>query len=310
MGECRVCVPKPLTPSKLGILKEEERCFAAPLARIAVLMLDSLSKARPDAVSFRERRKPENLGPFSPGFIENLPLFRDLTTTQIETARCVIASQRLETDTLLVGEDQAGDQVFLLIEGSVKIFVTKGEQEVVLALRGRGEIIGELVVLDGNGRSASVLTQTPCVVGAISRYDFWNTLWEMPPVPYNVAVLLAERVRRLTARLQAMATLDVRGRIAFQLATMVAEHAVINAEGAYEIPFSFTQHELARMVGTSRAQTNQSLASWKRSGAVQTVRNHLIVRDLAALHKAFPAALFVTPAHNIRPFDFNQHFKA
>lgn len=273
-------------------------------------MLDSIPNARGVAKSFAERRKPQNLGPFSPGFIENLPLFRDLTSTQVETARCVIKPQRLDLETHLISEDQAGDQIFLLIEGSVKIYVTKGDRDVILGLRGRGEILGELAVLDGNGRSANVLTQTPCIVGTISRHDFWNTLWEMPPIPYNVAVLLAERVRRLTARLQAMATLDVRGKLAFQIATMVAEHAVINGEGDFEIPFPFTQEELARMVGTSRAQTNQALAAWKRAGTIQTARHHLIVRDLPALHKAFPAALFVTPAHNIRPFDFNQHFKA
>lgn len=276
---------------------------------IAVLMQDFPFSPSFRHASSKERRQIPDLGPFPSDFLETLPLFRDMNAAQIEEARCVIVPQRLETGTFLLREGQAGDQIFLLLEGSVKIYITKGEQEVVLGLVGRGEVIGELAVLDGNGRSASVLAQTPCFVGMISRHDFWNTLWPMPPVPYNVAVLLTDRVRRLTARLQAMATLDVRGRIALQLATMIAEHAIINAEGAHEIPFHFTQNELAQMIGTSRAQTNQSLAFWKRTGVLQTVRQRMVVRNLPALHKAFPPALFLTSAKNVKPFDFNAHFK-
>ena len=174
-------------------------------------MPDSSSHSAPD--NFGRRTDGGRLVPedFPLATLKQLPLLRGLSRAGLETARTVIQKRVIEAGATLIGEDDLGAALYFVTEGTFKITVRKGDGEVLLGLCGRGELLGELAAIDGHARSATVTAQTTCVVGALSDAHFWNALWPLAPVPLNMAHLLVGRVRRLTAKVQAMATLDVRG---------------------------------------------------------------------------------------------------
>ncbi|MBW3637723.1 MAG: Crp/Fnr family transcriptional regulator [Armatimonadetes bacterium] len=220
-------------------------------------------------------------------FFEALPLFRNLTPPQLLQARALFHSQRVRANHTLTTEEQPGEIVYIIVHGSVKICTQGGAVDTVIGLRGPGEIIGEMSVLDGVGRSAMVIAQEPSLLFWVSRADFWNVLWEMPPIPYNLACLLAQRVRQLTSQVQAMATLDVQGRLARQLVTLADEHGRPcdgpHPSGAVIIPFQLKQAELAGMVGATREQVNRLLATWIRHGLVSRKGAYLVLYRRDAL---------------------------
>mgnify|MGYP002778801370 CR=1 FL=1 len=216
--------------------------------------------------------------------LRSMPLFRDLSRSQLEEVAAVVRRKTLPAGGVLVQENEPGNTIFLILEGSVRIRTTRGDEDVILGFRGRGEMIGELSILDGGARSASVETQTPCVFACVSRHEFWEFLWPLAPVPYNVARILAARVRLLSEQVQAMATLSVSQRLARQILLLCSEHgtAAPNEPGVV-IPFGISQQELAQMVGATRVQVNRTLQFWKRQNIVLITRRSLSVKDPARL---------------------------
>lgn len=116
-------------------------------------------------------------------FFDTLPIFCDLTPSQSEQARAVLNVIRVEMGHILITADTAGDRVYIVAEGSVKIYAPSDfdEGEMLLGLRGPGEVLGEMSVLDGQRRSATVVAQEPSILFWLTCADFWEVLWEMPP---------------------------------------------------------------------------------------------------------------------------------
>lgn len=202
---------------------------------------------------------------------------------------------RVEEGHTLMAADTSGDMVYIVAEGSVKIYAASDfdEGEMLLGLRGPGEVLGEMSVLDGLKRSATVITQEPTILFSLTHADFWEILWEMPPVPYNLVRSLTQRTRVLTSQVQAFSSLDVQGRLARQLLTLAQEYGQPypdEGENARLIPFQLKQKEIAAMIGATREQVNQFLSSWRRRGFIarDRVRSaHIVVCDEEALRKFY-----------------------
>jgi CRP/FNR family cyclic AMP-dependent transcriptional regulator len=222
-------------------------------------------------------------------FIQSLPIFNGFSPQQLERAAQVVKRRDCEVGEYLITEHASGNTIFIIIQGSVKISATRNGEEVILGFRGKGELVGEISVLDGDSRSASVRTQTPCVIACITRHDFWNTLWIMPPLPYNLARLLADRVRRLTRQLQSMACLDVPGRLAQQLLALSNEHSIMTEQGMM-IPFSISQIELAQMIGATRVQVNRTFQLWKKLGFIIVKRHSILIKQPEKLQQILEAS--------------------
>lgn len=217
--------------------------------------------------------------------LQRVELFYDLTEAQMTVAQRLCQAQELAQGEILVAEDQPGDLIYIILTGSVKIFVAGGAgQEVILAMRGPGEVIGEMSLLDGLGRSASVVTQEPCRLLSLNRLDFWSELWEMPPITYNLARILTRRLRLATAQIQALSALDTQARLARQLLAFAQDYGHAAGDDAVLIPLHMTQAELANMVGSSRVRVNQVMGYWKRRKYISVDRGHRItVLNKAAL---------------------------
>ena len=217
-------------------------------------------------------------------FFDTLPIFCDLTPLQLEQARAVLSLMRVEAGYTLMAVDTPGEMVYIVADGSVKIYAHSKEAEIILGIRGPGEVLGEMSVIDGMKRSATVVAQEPTILFCLSHADFWEVLWEMPPVPYNLVRSLTQRTRVLTSQVQAFSTLDVQGRLARQLVILAQEYGRPDPENGADallIPFQLKQTEIAAMIGATREQVNGFLSSWRRRGFItrDRVRNaHIVVR--------------------------------
>ncbi len=246
--------------------------------------------------------------PIALSALESLTLFRELTPAQLGAAHAVLRELELPADYPLIGEgDEDDGWVYIIASGSLKVSVSDGERQIILGLRGRGEVLGEMSALDSQQRSATVVTLEPTTLLCVSRADFWNVLWEMPPVAYALTCLLAQRVRLLTAQLRVMATLDVPGRLARQLVLLADELGAPNgaplapvaasADAAeVEIPIHLTQGELAELIGATREQVNKLLRNWTRQGWIRTRDKRLILRQRGKLEALYLSRVPATQA--------------
>ncbi len=193
-----------------------------------------------------------------------LPLFRGLGPTQLAEMNQRLRRMTFPTDTPVMTIGQPGEAAYIIVSGTVKIHAEQVDgRDVVLALRGPGEIVGEMSLLDDGGRSASVVTLEPCIVLWINRASFLKSLSEMPAISLNLVHILARRLRVSTAQIQVLSTQDVYGRVAHLLLTLADEYGVEQPNGAIQIPLRLTQTDLASLAGASRARVNQVLGFYR-----------------------------------------------
>jgi CRP/FNR family cyclic AMP-dependent transcriptional regulator len=153
--------------------------------------------------------------------------------------------------------------------------------EVILAVLGPGEIVGEMSVVDSLERSASVVTMGPTTLLTIDRCAFWSCLQTMPALTYNVARILSRRLRDANAHVRTLVTLDVEGRVAQQLLSLSAA-----CGGGRRIPIRLTQSDLAGLVGASRVRVNQVLSMYRQAGLISVECGYrFVLHDPAGLAK-------------------------
>lgn len=134
-------------------------------------------------------------------------LFRNLTANTLER---IIALSRLLTlpaHQVVFEKDDSGEEMLVVLNGRMKISVANREgREIVLGVLGPGEIVGEIAMLDGRGRSATATTLTPCELLGIHRKDFMPFLEQNPKAAVDLISVLALRLRLNTEQLAELIT--------------------------------------------------------------------------------------------------------
>ncbi len=225
--------------------------------------------------------------PINPRLLENLPLFKDLTSRQLLEAAALLSLDAKPAGHVLMHRDDPGETIFIIKTGAVKVCADSPEDELSLVhIGGPGEVFGEMSVVDGRSRSATVLTLEPSTLYRVEREDFWTTLWEMPPVPYNLVCLLNRRLRLVTEQMQALKHLDSRGRIVRQLASLFEELGKVapDSGGQSVLPIVLTPQDLGSLAGVPAVEADQWLSLWKSQGIFSLDNaNHLRTSDLNAI---------------------------
>ena len=220
-----------------------------------------------------------------PQDLAEVALFRNLPPTELATLNALLRQQVFAGGTAIMTEEQPGDVVYVILDGTVRVYVQDADgTQVILAILAPGEIVGEMSVVDSLGRSATVVSQEDCRLLWLDRGSFWERLRAVPTMAYNLAEILSRRLRLANARIESLATLDVYGRVARQVLAFAHEYGEPAPGGDTLIPLRLTQGDLAGLVGASRVRVNQVLVAYKRRRYLSTDRRHRItVHDAAAL---------------------------
>jgi CRP/FNR family cyclic AMP-dependent transcriptional regulator len=124
----------------------------------------------------------------------------------------------------------------------------------------------------------------PVVLVWLDRGTFEQLRRDIPGITENLLRLLARRLRLANAQLQAMATLDVHGRVARQLLALADVLGEELPDGGVRIPLRITQSDLAALVGATRVRVNEVLVGFTRRNHIAVDRQHRItVRNRAEL---------------------------
>ena len=217
-----------------------------------------------------------------PSTLQNLALFAGLDERDIRWLAERLHSKTFPADTSIMTVEQPGEVVYIILTGTVKVHIEQaGGADVVLAILGSGDTVGEMGMLDSAGRSASVDTLEESVVLWMDRQNFQEAIRRLPELSLNLVRILSMRVRMANEHIQTLAALDVYGRVARQLLAFAEKYGKPLPDGGTNIPIRLTQGDIADLVGASRKRVNQVMVSFKNyhyisvdsSGRI-TVHNH------------------------------------
>ena len=198
-------------------------------------------------------------------------LFAELDDDALGQVAAASRSRDLRRGDVIFTEGAPPDALYVVEEGRIAIASKSDDgRESVFALMERGELFGEMGLLDGLGRSAEARALEPSQIVEIPYGPVRAAFEARPELLWGVVALLAGRLRSMDAQLADSVFLDVTGRTAKRLLELAGEND--------EFLLPITQEELAGMVGASRERVNKAIASFVRLGWIdQSERRYRIL---------------------------------
>jgi CRP/FNR family transcriptional regulator, cyclic AMP receptor protein len=214
-----------------------------------------------------------------------IPFLRQLGSEDADALVGLIRRRKVLRAQPILRAGAAGDEVVLVLDGRVKLVAYGADRrEVVLALRGPGELLGDMAALSGQRRTASVVAVDDVEVGFLRADDFRAFLREHPDAALVLIRTLVRRLSEATRDVVDLATRDSVGRIAKRLLELSVEHGAPAGPGR-RIELSLSQDELARWTGATRETVSRALRLMRQLGWVATDHRTITVLDAAALRE-------------------------
>jgi CRP/FNR family cyclic AMP-dependent transcriptional regulator len=217
--------------------------------------------------------------------LAHISLFRDVSLEQRTRLSERLHCHTFPANSNIITAEQPGEVVYIIRSGTVKITMDQADGSgVILAILGAGDVVGEMSLVDSAGRSANVITLEPSTLLWMGRDDFESCLRQFPEFSYNLVRVLSQRVRLANEQIQALASLDVFGRMARQFLAFAEKYGQSSRDGEILIPIRLTQSDLADLVGASRRRVNQVIVNYKRHDYISVDEDgYITVRDREAL---------------------------
>ena len=221
--------------------------------------------------------------------LKGVDLFSALPDSHLEAiARKVFLHKYKKGETILHEEDTEGHSLFIIAKGHVKVFLTGVDgREAILALLHEGEFFGEMSLLDGEPRSASVRALAATEMLVLKREDFFQVIMSQPEVLRTLLVEMSKRLRKANRQASNLALMSVYGRVAATVKRLIEEQGVRirteRGEQAVIIRDRPSHQELADMSGTTRETVSRVLAQFQKKQILSLSGKDLVVLEETAL---------------------------
>lgn len=215
--------------------------------------------------------------------LRHVPLFSRLPGGALDDLARASLSRTYRDGHTLCNEGDPGEMLFVLEQGEMRVSrMTQDGHEVVFAVVEAPAALGELSLLDGAPRAATVTAQGPISVRLVPRPAFTNLLDEQPAVRQAILKRLAEMLRDTNQLHVDILSLDVPGRLAKWLINRADRHGNQQPEGMV-FTLGRTQSELAVELGTTRSTLNRALNGFAGLGLIDVDGERVAVTDREGL---------------------------
>jgi len=217
--------------------------------------------------------------------IRRAPLFTALDDAAAATLRESMTQVKVSKGQTLFKEGDAGDRLFVVVEGKLKLGTSSGDgRENLLSILGPGDMFGELSLFDPGPRTATATAVTDSRVLALANDQVIGWVTAHPQVSLQLLKRLARRLRRTNEVLADLVFADVPGRVAKAIMDLGERFGTKKDDGLH-VNHELTQEELAQLVGASRETVNKELADFAGRGWVRLEPRAVVVLDYERLSK-------------------------
>lgn len=180
---------------------------------------------------------------------------------------------------------EMGDHLFILLEGRVKVSLTSAEgKEAILSILEAGDVMGEMALLDGEPRSATVSTMDACRFLVLWRKDFLSFLERNPHVALKLLAGLSQRLRATNDMVGNLSFLNLPARLARILINLGQQYGKVTSTGIV-IGLKLSQEELGNLVGVSRESVNRQIRLWVDASVLDYTHGTIILKNSDALFR-------------------------
>ena len=196
-------------------------------------------------------------------YLKNINLFHGMSEEQMLMVEQRTVMREVRRKEVLYLPGDAGDRIYLLKRGVVKISTLDDEgREIILALLRKGEVFGEEAAFEDSPREHMAEAYEDALVCIITKQDFLDMLRTHPEMAFKVTKLIGFRLKTLRNRVDSLLFKGAPARLAATLLDLAKEHGVADAHGML-LPLKLSQQDLANLIGVTR---NRSTWPCRTSG--------------------------------------------
>ncbi|MDF1611867.1 MAG: Crp/Fnr family transcriptional regulator [Stygiobacter sp.] len=212
-------------------------------------------------------------------FLSKVPIFSELKKETLEKIEKIGQRKSYNKGEVILMEDDPGSALFIIISGKVKVARSSNDgKEVILSILNESDFFGEMAILDGQKRSATVSAIEPSEVFILQRNDFIDLLYAHPDISVALLQELTTRLRNADMKIKSLSLKDAEGKVATVILQIADDIGKIK-HGKVEIEKLPLQQDLANMAGTSRETISRTLHSFAKKGLIEMDGNKLIIVD-------------------------------
>lgn len=221
---------------------------------------------------------------------EKSTLFAGLDSGALSSLAGLFRKKELQTGDILFHRGDRSDGCYVVVDGALKISTeTLHGEETLIAMLAMGDVVGEMGLIDGLPRSATVTALKPSSLAYLSTRDFTRFAENNPAVYRHMLRIVSTRLRLSNDHFSAHLLLPLGGRLARVMLLLSDCLGQPLDDGRILIRQKITQAELALMSGSSREHVNRVLNDWRKKKIVTRVGSHYcldqedVLRDLAEI---------------------------
>jgi CRP/FNR family transcriptional regulator, cyclic AMP receptor protein len=240
----------------------------------------------PTTTTLQDSHEPRSIGPSQRADILSQSfVLRDLPRAELDRLVPYFKLRTYRRGYPLFHQGDPGESFHVIYEGRVKVLLPGDAcSDTIVAILGPGQEFGELSLLDGEPRSATIVALEEVRTLSLSRPDFLELLRLHPGVVEAVLGGLARMVRRLDSHVSDLMYLDLRGRLAKKLLELGESHGVRSGD-TIELCLPLNQEELASLIGGSRPRVNNLLGLFEDQGVISRRKRGLLILKPDALRR-------------------------
>jgi CRP/FNR family cyclic AMP-dependent transcriptional regulator len=203
--------------------------------------------------------------------LERVPMLSNIGRRSCEALEAISQRRQYRKNTVIITEGDETDSLYILLSGRVNAVRSDNSgRQLVISRFQPYDCFGEMSFLDGDPRSATIVTKTPCEVMVIPRNRFLALASDRPEMTWSIILYLLKKLRQATQQIDNLAFLDVYGRLVHFLIENQDENGVISER--------LTHQNIAEIIGTSRETISRILGELKEGDFISKQNGRIVVQ--------------------------------
>ena len=204
-------------------------------------------------------------------------------------------------NTMIFSENQSGADMFIIQEGKVKISKIVDGTEVTLAILKKGDMFGEMALLENKPRSASAIAEEECRLMTVNKSNFNQMVSTQPQLVARLTTMLAERLFVMQRQLANSLIKSPLEKMLDMLALQVEKSKITFAQkGKTSYQTDLTVQDIATMCGLTQQEQKLNLYSFMSDPHIKIIQDKIFVPDCLELIKQ---AAFFRKQSTIKAFN-------
>ncbi|MBU1262696.1 Crp/Fnr family transcriptional regulator [bacterium] len=217
--------------------------------------------------------------------LRSVPIFSQFDEEELTNLAEIAKPSLYKKGDWFFSRNDVGAYLFVIQKGLARV-VVEGEEsrEVTLSILHQGDFFGEMSILDGKPRSASVVAQEDCKALVITRDNFLKFIKQYPSVGIKILGILCQRLRKTNQQIETLAFFRAEQKVADVLLKLREEYGKKQDEGLL-LDIELTHSEIASLSGMARETSNRIFSRFIKRGWIQRVGKKIMLLDQIALYK-------------------------